>query len=443
MKKKNKASKRLRFLLVAIVVLAGVVSLIGSGGGGGGPAPGDSQACALQEELELVYGLMADIYLWSDHVRGLNINWWSYTSSEDLLSDLLYKPLDAWSFMMTQKEYDDYFNQAKLTGLGFSLGLDNLDNIRLRYVYSSSPAGLAGLARGDILLEVNGITVDEFTDFEAAFGADQSGLVVNLRVQEIGGDISDLELVKKEYVYDMVQYRDVIEAGGRKIGYLVYQHFNVNSLADLATEARAFNAAGITDLILDLRYNGGGRLDVMWYLGGMITGDDGTGIISEVFYNDRYSNLNRAQTMVDTPAEVDLNLSRLVVITSALSASASEMLINGLEPSIDVVTVGSTTAGKPVGMNVIDICDKKILPITFEVRNSLGDGGYYTGIAPDCAAEDDLTKAWGDQTEDSLSEAVYYILNNQCSVTRSVKAVVEEKTRQIELTGLRKITVTF
>jgi hypothetical protein len=58
-------------------------------------------------------------------------------------------------------------------------------------------------------------------------------------------------------------------------------------------------------------------------------------------------------------------------------------------------------------------------------------------------AEDDLTKAWGDQTEDSLSEAVYYILNNQCSVTRSVKAVVEEKTGQIELTGLRKITGTF
>ena len=443
MKMKNKHYRRFRVLLVVMVVLVGVLSLIGCGGGG--QVASENQACTLQEELDLVYSLMADIYLWSDHVRDLSkiIEGMSFTSSEDLLSYLTTATLDHWSFILTQKEYDDYFNQARLTGLGFGMGLDNLDNIRLRYVYSSSPAGLAGLARGDILLEVNGITVDEFTDFEAAFGADQIGLVVNIRVQDLYGTIHDLELEKAEYVYDMVQYRDVIEAGGRKIGYLVYQHFNVNSLADLDTEARAFNAAGITDLILDLRYNGGGRLDVMWYLGGMITGDDGTGIISEVFYNDRYSNLNRAQTMVDTPAEVDLNLSRLVVITSALSASASEMLINGLEPSIDVVTVGSTTAGKPVGMNVIDICDKKVLPITFEVRNSLGDGGYYTGITPDCVAEDDLTKAWGDQTEDSLSEAVYYILNNQCSVTRSVKTVVEEKTGQIELTGLRKITGTF
>ena len=437
---KNRNYTRLRVLLAAMVVLAGLVSLVGSGSGGGGQEP---SSCTLQEELELVYGLMADIYLWSDHVRGLNINRSGYTSSEDLFNDLLYRPLDAWSFMMTQREYDDYFNQAKLTGLGFSLGLDNLDNIRLRYVYSSSPAGLAGLARGDILLQVNGITVDKYTDFETVFGEDQSGLVVDVRIQKISGTIRDLVLVKDEYVYDMVQYRDVIEAGGRKIGYLVYQHFNTNSLPDLDAEARAFNAEGITDLILDLRYNGGGRLDVTGYLGGMITGNDGTGIISEIFYNDSYSNLNSAGMMVDTPSEVDLNLSRLVVITSALSASASEVLINGLTPFIDVVTVGSTTAGKPVGMNAMDICDKKVLPITFEVRNILGQGDYYGGIAPDCAAEDDVTKAWGDQTEDSLSEAVYYILNNQCSAARSVKTAAKERTGQIELTGLRKITGTF
>ncbi|MEE9556481.1 MAG: S41 family peptidase, partial [Candidatus Adiutricales bacterium] len=167
-------------------------------------------------------------------------------------------------------------------------------------------------------------------------------------------------------------------------------------------------------------------------------------MISQLVYNNMYSDSwNHDVMMVDTPALVDLNLSRLVVITSATTASASESLVYGLRPFIDVVTVGSTTAGKPVGMNVIDICDKVIMPVTFEVLNSLGEGGYYTGIAPDCVAEDDLTKAWGDQTEDSLSEAVYYILNNQCTVTRSVKTVAEEKTRQIELTGLRKITGTF
>jgi len=176
----------------------------------------------------------------------------------------------------------------------------------------------------------------------------------------------------------------------------------------------------------------------------MITGNDGTGIMSELLYNDMYSDYNHTVMMVDTPSAADLNLSRIVVITSVSTASASESLINGLEPYIDVVTVGSTTTGKPVGMNAFNICDEHILmAVTFETRNSLGQGEYYTGITPDCAADDNVTKAWGDETEDSLQEAIYYILNGQCSGQGVVRTVPEQRSRQIELTGFRKITGTF
>jgi hypothetical protein len=115
-------------------------------------------------------------------------------------------------------------------------------------------------------------------------------------------------------------------------------------------------------------------------------------------------------------------LSRLVVITTRGSASASEAVINGLRPFIPVTVVGDTTFGKPVGQYGYDFCDKTLYPVAFQVRNSRGEGDYFSGIPVDCAADDDLEHQIGDEGEASLAEALHFVRTGSCSATAATAA---------------------
>jgi carboxyl-terminal processing protease len=173
--------------------------------------------------------------------------------------------------------------------------------------------------------------------------------------------------------------------------------------------------------VLDLRYDGGGRISVATHLAGLIGGERTRGqTFTRLVHNDKNSRSDFSEVM-SVPSQA-LGLSRLFVITTDNSASASELMINGLRPFMTVTTIGSRTFGKPVGQSPVDFCDKTLAAVTFFTRNSRGEGEYFDGLAADCPAPDDLTRDLGDALEGSLAEAFQALRNGRCTTTASAEA---------------------
>ena len=186
-------------------------------------------------------------------------------------------------------------------------------------------------------------------------------------------------------------------------------------------------------MILDLRYNPGGFMNIATLLASLITGENTNGeVFTKLIYNDKKS--DESSSAIFEEQSNSLNLNRVIILTTDGTASASEALINGLEPHIEVVTIGETTYGKPVGMKVFQYEDYVFLPITFRIANSNNESDYYDGIQPDALCNDDFTRAFDNREEAYLKEAIYYLENGSFSGTkcRKVKAR-EEKVSYREL----------
>jgi len=165
---------------------------------------------------------------------------------------------------------------------------------------------------------------------------------------------------------------------------------------------------------VDLRYNSGGFLAIARVLADLIGGAVTQGqIFYSLQFNADNAALNETRFFRDTANAVDMQ--RVVFITTSSTASASEMVINGLMPFVDVVLIGDTTFGKPVGQLGFQFCGLVLRPVTFRTVNAVGNTDFFGGFPPDCGAADDLDGAFGDPAEASLAEAIYYLENGACS----------------------------
>jgi hypothetical protein len=199
-----------------------------------------------------------------------------------------------------------------------------------------------------------------------------------------------------------------------KVGYLDYTQFVSYSLNDLTAAVSSFAAQGASELVLDLRYNGGGDVATSRDLASLIAG---ARVAGQVFASLRFNDKNQARNedfRFGVPAASMGSLPRVFVIASGGTASASELVINGLKPFMDVVLVGETTYGKPYGFEPFDYCGTTYNAVNFESVNSLGVGGYTAGFAPTCPVADDLDHALGDPNEGRLKAALGYIATGQC-----------------------------
>jgi hypothetical protein len=167
---------------------------------------------------------------------------------------------------------------------------------------------------------------------------------------------------------------------------------------------------------------------VAQHLGGLIGGPPLVGrVFVQFVHNDKNTSRNSALRFESlAPA---LGVPRLVVIATRASASASEAMVNGLRPYMDVKVVGDTTYGKPVGQYGFDFCDKVLYPVSFLVTNARGEADYFGGIPADCAAADDLDHPLASASEASLAEAVYVLRNGRCSATAAAQADVQARFR--------------
>ncbi len=397
--------------------------------------PYTPRSCSIEDQNRFIYKLMTDVYYWYDKVPN-DIDVSTFNSPEELLDNLKYSQLDKWSYITTKESYANWYEEGKYIGVGIYLIYDQNKKLRIAYVYPDSPADKAGLKRGDILLAINNKTIEEIEQnnlWNTIFGVDEVGIKVILKIQKITNEIEEIQLTKDVVTIQPVYLSKVFNINDKKIGYIVLLTFIKPAYDALKSAFYEFKLEGVEELILDLRYNRGGRLYIAQELASLISGETEDNVFITFCYNDKYSSYNWSYNF--KRMEESLHLSRVVVLTSSSTCSASESIINGLKPYIIVITIGSRTCGKPVGMYSYEFCDKVINPIIFEMKNAQEEGGYFNGIPATCPAIDNLTVELGNKTENMLKEAIYYIENEECS---QLSRTGLPTTRDINLLGFRR-----
>ena len=342
---------------------------------------------------------------------------------------------DRFSFAMTAQQYEDY-RASIFFGYGFShTNNEANDGLLIRYVFSEGSAAQQGLRRGDTLLEVNGESMASIlaqvdagaTTLSEVFGPNEQGYSISVKFEKPSGEIIDTEFTKGSISANTVMATQVkaINVAGedKKVGYLVFDSFDSKSEQELNTAFDTFALERIDELVLDLRYNSGGLIRVAQQLSTQIAGDAVSAqVFTKYIHNDKQSDSNREVKFSLGQGVEQMNLDRVVVLTTGASCSASELVINALSPFVEVVTIGQPTCGKPVGMYPEEICDYVVFAINFETQNAANQGGYFDGLPVTCPVIDQVTGDWGIDSDPLLTEGLYYLTNDACRSGGEAKA---------------------
>jgi len=384
---------------------------------------------------EYIYEQFKDWYLWYDQIPDIDPNG---IETQEALIDSIKVPVDRWSFSGSLTEVNKLFLSGEYKGFGAGFMFDTKGEIKISHAYKQSPLGRSGVDRGWKVVSINGFTSANVDSLNAALTSDG---VVNFVFLDLNNVEHSFSLQREAFAMNTVLYSNVYSVNDKKIGYFVFDGFYNTSVAELKAVVENFKKGKITDLIVDLRYNGGGLNDVAYKLFAMIGGDIVKNkTIIEMKHNDKHSSKN--QVYLSNYDSTVLNVSEVCFITTNNTASASELIINGLEPYMNVKLVGGQTHGKPVGMYIFSVkaLDLAILPISFINTNSLGYGEYYNGLPVDIAEVDDLSHGWGDTNELMLKAAISAIEEPELAFQQSqLKSCYIELQKPFEYKGLYKL----
>ncbi len=404
----------------------------------------------------------------------------SYSTPENMFNSLLFQEGTTDRFSWIVDDYVELNNSFLGTSksFGFRLQAVRLANkvdiiFYVRYVAPNSPASNAGIKRGDIINALDGVVLKD-SNYEATVGKLSNETVTVTIVSENGGILTPIAnktitvavILSEDPVYFKKVFNDI---NGKKVGYLVYNGFKSNFNDELNAAFIYFKSEGINELILDLRLNGGGSVATSAYLASMITASAGTDTFAKLNFNAKHSNENGSYTFQNTLNVYDdkgiktgtetinrlTGISRLYVLASSSTASASEMIINGLKPFMLVKVIGTTTYGKNVGSITLydapssDYTDESsansahkyaMQPIVFQIYNKNNQSDYTQGFAPDILVEE--FKFWsnilpfGDENEVVLKAALNDIRGVSAKESKSPLKFSEIK--EIEVSKLEK-----
>ncbi len=379
-----------------------------------------AQDCSILGQNQAVYQRMNDWYYWYKDMPAVSPA--TFADPEAVLDAVRYRPLDTtFSYISSASSSQAFYGESQYMGFGFSMKFTVGYELRVTDVFPGSPAAEIGFDRGSEILTLNGKSIQktyEDGEWGTIWGGEEAGYAVDVTFKNAAGAALSGRLVKRVVTIPTVPLVNVQDVGGKKVGYIVFKNFVEPSYAALDAAFAQLRAAGATELVLDLRYNGGGLIAVAQYLGGLIGGDRTSGeVFAQYVHNDKRSYQN-SSIKFTRPASA-FPLSRLFVITTRSSASASELIINALRPYMPVIIVGDNSYGKPVGQYGYQVCEKMLWAVSFAVQNSLGQGDYYQGFVPDCRAADDIGHALGDPAEASLAAALAYVATGACPAAAS------------------------
>jgi C-terminal processing protease CtpA/Prc len=460
------------------------------------PAP-VTNSTRTQLTLDSIFIYAKEVYLWNDalpsyaafNARGynsfssplLNFQKELFDISQFKINSATSKPYEFYAESPSNPKYSylvEDINGASTVGIinnkqaavtvegegddfGFDVASISASDIRVKFVSASSPAVAAGIVRGDKVLRMNGTIVSAGSQAGLNFMTNAlKGTTIKLNLQRNNGTQYTADLVRKTYKSSSVYKKAVLTSGSKKIGYLAYARFaNLpSSKVELDAAFAEFTTQGTTDLIIDLRYNGGGYVETAEHMTNLIAPSAKNGSVMYVeFYNSWMQNLEKSadakaksalskqilynssgqpvqfQGRVATYADIDYsvagntykfekigslnNITNVVFIVSGNTASASELVINSLRPHMNVKLVGSRTYGKPVGFFPISIDKYSVYMSSFSIQNSIGQGNYYDGMPIDITGTDDVTRDFGDAQENLIARSIAYITNGTITAT--------------------------
>ena len=395
-------NKKIRFLYVLLAVLVLIDLQYGcEREPEPEPEPGPNNLTPL-----LAWQIMDEFYLWNETMPVINPA--DYTTPQDVLEALRNTTYDRFSYIEDTEAFNQYFHEGKYIGHGLSLKFAEDGKLRVAFVYKNSPADHAGIDRGWTLLSINGTNIEPFTDYTDLLGGEQVGTVNTFVFTDLNQEQVDLSMSKQEVYINSVLHSEIFDIDGIKAAYLVFNHFIQTALPELDSIFTEYSTTGVDELILDLRYNSGGMESVYSYLAGLIGGTVTEGkVITRYVHNKKQTSRNReirAETYFNS-----ISVDRVLFITSRSTASASELIINGLKPFLEVRSFGDNTTGKSVGMYIWQYEDYTFVPICFKFVNANDEGDFYDGLVPDVYVTDDLTVPFGNPEEDCLKSALHYL----------------------------------
>jgi C-terminal processing protease CtpA/Prc len=363
-----------------------------------------NQAVFDRDIKDFVYAAMRDIYLWSETVR-TDVNPNSYPTPEALVRDLMNREDRFTAIVRDGEAFLNQVSSNQQTIFGFRSVWLNDTSLYVASVVPNAPAGRAGLRRGMRVLRVNGTAVTR-TNFSSLTQPD----AITLEVEQGDGSVRSLSMQRATVNAATVLASSVFTVANKRVGYLNFDTFFGRGVEELDSVFALFKGQGVSELVLDMRYNGGGLVNIAQHLASLIAPAQSGKVVVRYAYNARYSR-NNQEILFTAPTNALPNLTRVFVITSPATASASEMVINSLRPFMQVMTIGATTTGKNVGSNVIfhPRSGYAILPITFGFENALGDRNFGNGFAPTRQESDDVTRDFTDPRERCLAAALAFI----------------------------------
>jgi carboxyl-terminal processing protease len=422
----------------------------------------DAQGSSMHEKMWL-RSWTNDTYLWYSEVDDNNplpftvAAYFSQLKTDERTASGTFK--DNFHFSQSTEDYNQRTQSGVTSGYGISWEFISSSSPRrliVQYTEPNSPAATASVSRGYELKTIDGIDFINATSqanvdqINAALFPSDAGQTFNfVFTDEAANEVLAVNLTSKNVELQPVQNIKVIDTGVGRMGYMQFNSFIRSGQQGLIDGFQQFVDQAVTELVIDLRYNGGGLLAMASQVAYMVAGSAQTNnqTFETLQFNDKYPNVDpvTGNTLRPTPfytREIDwttsqfindsplptVNLTRVFILATENTCSASEAVINGLRGiDVEVVLIGSTTCGKPYGFYPTDNCSTTYFTIQFQGVNAKGFGEYSEGFLPvtspefndqlpGCTVTDDFTQVLGNENEALLAAAIGYAETGVCTI---------------------------
>ena len=435
----------------ASVAILALLSACGGGGGGGGndgaviqpptSSPPATGGCTLRARQDFAFAQINQNYLFPESIAP-NVNPASFNSVQAYI-DALVAPARAqnrdrgFTFVTSIAEENALAQTGASAGFGVRLSSDaNARRVFIAEAFEGAPALAAGIDRGTEIIAI-GTSVGDLRTVDSIIASEGVGGVTNalgpttagttrlLRVRSLDGTTRDVSVTKTVFALDPVsdRYGDkILDDGGRKVGYVNLRTFSVQSAEqDLRAAFGRFKAQGVTNVIVDLRYNGGGFVYLAELLNNLLLNKSSGTVMGYTTY--RASRSSNDRTTFFSPQPESISSMKIAFIGTRSSASASELVMNAALPYLgaNAALIGDNTFGKPVGQEAFDnaACDDRMRVLSFRTENANRQGDYFNGLAASfqstCRAADDVTKQLGDPQEAMIKVSLDFLAGRPCA----------------------------
>ena len=369
---------------------------------------GDDVGLYRYDEVLFVRRLLAENYYWPDGDKARSTP--ARHDPEAVFRAGLIE-FDRWSGVLPYA--DAVLLQSGVDrGLGVIDGRPSESGYQVLRIAPESPAAIAGLGRGDVIVAVDNARYPSRSFFNGLFDAKVG--IRHLSILRLGGQIEAITVQTAYFPEPKVDRARVIRVPGQAVGYLPYHGFGASWREDLSIQLRELAMVGVDAMILDLRYNHGGEAMEVGILAGMLAPRAALGQRALTMRTGSADGRAKSIDIAIDQARPIADPANLIVITSQHTCSAAEALVKALRPYMQVTTIGSGTCGKPYGFRGRAYMNRVYWAVEFDVANALEQRFYVAGIPADCPAADDARYALGNPEEASLRSAIHYARTGHC-----------------------------